>query len=65
MNRKEIEKCQDLDVLMDVLAKRSFYGDRCAAVAALGNLGDERVIGPLIKAFDDRDNSVGRDAVCY
>jgi HEAT repeat protein len=62
LSSEEIKACKDLDVLLDALKNRSFYGDRKAAATALGNLGNEQAIGPLIQALDDEDKDVRKAA---
>jgi len=62
LSLEEIKACKDFDVLLDTLKNRSFYGHRSNAATALGNLGDDQAIGPLIEAFDDKDNDVSKAA---
>ena len=60
---EEIRACKDIHLLLDILKNASFYGKRSAAAAALGSLGDEQAIGPLIQALDDKDKDVRKAAV--
>lgn len=62
LSLEEIKACKDLEVLLDILKNKSFYGDRLSAATALGNLGNEQAIGPLIQALDDKNQNVRKAA---
>lgn len=63
LSSEKIKACKDLEVLLDTLKNRSFYGHRREAATAIGNLGNEQAIGPLIEALDDKDNNVCKAVV--